>query len=114
MSPKAVNNTKERDSWLSRIVEGRLVTGTFFTRHWVQVMVIVAMMLVYITNRYSCQRSMEQIRKLNERLEVVQTESYRLRGQYMGRIRESAMKQMLDSLGLDLAIQNQPPYHVKD
>ncbi len=103
---------RERDSWLGRIIEGRLVTGDFFTRHWLQVFVILAMLLVYITNRYSCQRSMEQIRRLNTRLDIVQTESYRIRGEYMGRIRESQMRRTLDSLGLDLAVQSRPPYHV--
>ena len=70
------------------------------------------MVLVYITNRYSCQRSMEQIRTLRSRLEVVETESFRIRGIYMSRIRESAMRERLDSLGIPLAVQNQPPYHL--
>lgn len=100
------------DSWFDRVIQGRLVTGDFFARHWLQVFVILAMVLVYITNRYSCQRSMEQIRNLNNRLDIVQTESYRVRGEYMGRIRESQMRRTLDSLGLDLAVQSRPPYHV--
>lgn len=100
------------DSLWSRLVEGRLVSGDFFTRYWLQIFVIVAMVLVYITNRYSCQRSMEEIRNLNNRLDVVQTESYRVRGAYMGRIRESSMRQMLDTLGMELAVQNRPPYHI--
>lgn len=112
MKKANTKNAKERDSWWSRTWQGRLVSGDFFARHWLQIFVIVAMVLLYITNRYSCQRSMEQIRALNNRLDVVQTESYRIRGQYMGRIRESAMREMLDTLGLDLAVQNQPPYHI--
>lgn len=105
-------DTEKRDSWLSRLLEGRLVTGAFFARHWLQIFVILAMVLVYITNRYSCQRSMEEIRRLNNRLDVVQTESYRIRGQYMGRIRESEMREALDTLGLNLAVQQRPPYHI--
>lgn len=102
----------EHDSLLSRIVQGRLISGAFFARYWLQIFVIISMVLVYITNRYSCQRSMEQIRTLNNRLDIVQTESYRVRGMYMGRIRESSMREMLDTLGFDLDVQNQPPYHV--
>lgn len=106
------NYDRQSDSWLSKIIEGRMVTGDFFARHWMQIFVIIAMVLVYITNRYSCQRSMEQIRLLNNRLDVVQTESYRVRGEYMGRIRESEMRRNLDSLGLNLSVQNRPPYHI--
>lgn len=96
----------------NRLLEGRLVSAEFFVRHWLQIFVLLAMILVYITNRYSCQRSMEQIRQLHNRLDIVQTESYRIRGEYMGRIRESQMRQQLDSLGLDLAVQSRPPYHI--
>lgn len=102
-----------KDSLISRLIEGRLISGEFFARHWLQVFVIMAMVLVYITNRYSCQRSMEQIRQLHNRLDIVQTESYRVRGEYMGRIRESQMRQTLDSLGLNLSVQSRPPYHIE-
>lgn len=98
---------------LSRLIEGRLVSADFFVRNWLKIFVILAMVLVYITNRYSCQRSMEQIRQLHNRLDIVQTESYRVRGEYMGRIRESQMRQQLDSVGLDLSVQTKPPYRVK-
>lgn len=97
---------------LSRLLEGRLVSAELFARHWLKIFVLLAMVLVYITNRYSCQRSMEQIRQLHNRLDIVQTESYRIRGEYMGRIRESQMRQQLDTLGLDLAVQSRPPYHI--
>ncbi len=97
----------------NRLLEGRLVSSEFFARHWLQVFVLLAMILTYITNRYSCQRSMEQIRQLHNRLDIVQTESYRVRGEYMGRIRESQMRQQLDSLGLNLSVQSRPPYHIK-
>lgn len=106
------NGRQKADTWYMRLIEGRLVSGAFFARHWLQVFVILAMVLVYITNRYSCQRSMEEIRRLNNRLDIVQTESYRVRGEYMGRIRESQMRRTLDSLGLNLAVQSRPPYHV--
>lgn len=103
---------QKKDNIFTRIIEGRLVTGTFFARHWLQILVIISMMLVYITNRYSCQRSMEEIRSLNERLSIVQSESYRVRGLYMSRIRESEMREMLDTLHMGLSVQSRPPYHI--
>ncbi|MDE6145573.1 MAG: hypothetical protein K2O38_03450 [Muribaculaceae bacterium] len=106
------NEPQLKDTVLRRLVQGRLVTGHFFMRYWLQIFVLIAMILVYITNRYSCQRAMEQIRVLTSRLEVVETESFRVRGLYMSRIRESAMRTRLDSLGIPLAVQIQPPYHL--
>lgn len=102
------------DNLFQRIIQGRLVSGTFFARHWLTIFVVLSMVLIYITNRYSCQRSMDEIRRLNERLAIVQSESYRVRGQYMSRIRESEMREMLDTLGLNLAVQSRPPYHISN
>lgn len=106
------NEPQLKDTMLRRLVQGRLVTGHFFMRYWLQIFVLIAMVLIYITNRYSCQRAMEQIRTLTSRLEVVETESFRVRGLYMSRIRESAMRARLDSLGIPLSVQIQPPYHL--
>lgn len=103
---------KSINTWAQRTMEGSWISGSFFAQHWLQVLVALAMVLVYITNRYSCQRTMEEIRSLNNRLVVVQTESYRVRGEYMGRIRESALRRRVQEAGLDLAVQNQPPYHL--
>ncbi len=106
------NEPQLKDTIFRRMVQGRLISGQFFINHWLQIFTIIAMVLVYITNRYSCQRSMEQIRTLRARLEVVETESFRIRGIYMSRIRESAMRERLDSLGIPLSVQTQPPYHL--
>ncbi|MDE6535783.1 MAG: hypothetical protein K2K82_07240 [Muribaculaceae bacterium] len=103
---------KLQDSMFRRLVQGRLVNGQFFLRYWLQIFAVLIMVLAYITNRYSCQHSMEQIRTLTSRLQVVETESFRVRGIYMSRIRESAMRQRLDSLGIPLSVQAQPPYQL--
>lgn len=103
---------KTNDNIFAKIVQGRIVSGAFFARYWAQILVIVSMILIYTTNRYSCQHSMGEIRRLNERLTIVQSESYRVRGEYMSRIRESAMRERLDTLKLGLSVQSQPPYHI--
>lgn len=105
--------TERTDSVLRRMVQGRMVSGSFFVKYWLQMFVCVALLLVYMTNRYSCQRQMEQIKRLQTRLEVVETEAVRVRGLYMGRIRESSMRERLDSAGLPLSVQNQPPFTIK-
>ena len=53
---------------------------------------------------------MEDIRKLEQELEIVETERIRERSTYMSRIRESSMQEMVDTMHLNLKIQDQPPY----
>ena len=68
--------------------------------------------MVYITNRYQCLTRMEEIRKLEHELEIVQTESIRERSEYMSRIRESSMQELVDTMHLNLRVQDKPPYRL--
>lgn len=101
-----------RDSLLLRALHGRLLTADTFARYWLHILLVIFMVLVYINNKYSCQTSMEEIRRLSHRLEVVETERVRVRGEYMSRVRESSMQELVDTMHLGLRVQTQPPFHL--
>lgn len=92
----------------SELMEG--IHGGWFRRHFGAVLIIVILALSYISVRYDCVTAMEQMQALSRRLEVVRTDVQRERSMYMTRTCESSMQQMVDSLGLNLQIQSQPPY----
>lgn len=94
------------------IVRGQFLDSDFFKRNWIVFAVIVVISLSYITNKYSCQTQMEEERRLTEELDIVRTERVRLRSLYMGRIRESSMQALVDSLHLGLSVQENPPYRL--
>lgn len=97
-------------SLVSRFFHGRLISIEFFKRHWLPVLVSVLLILVYITNKYSYQTRVETANALRKELEVIKTEYIRQRSLYMSNTRESAMRRRIDSIGLDLTYQVQPPY----
>lgn len=90
------------------IVEG--IPGNWFLKHFAIVLTVVIMSLCYISVRFDCVTAMESVQKLNRRLEVVRTEVQRERSMYMSATCESSMQHMVDSLGLGLQVQEQPPY----
>lgn len=92
------------------IVRGHLMDAEFFKRNWAVLALVVVMALAYITNKYSCQTKMEEEQRLTEELEIVKTERVRMRSLYMGRIRESALQQLVDSFHMGLSVQERPPY----
>lgn len=92
------------------LLRGQLLDSDFFKRNWLVFAVIVVLALSYITNKYTCQTKMEEERRLTEELEIVRTERVRLRSLYMGRIRESSMQALVDSLHLGLSVLEHPPY----
>lgn len=109
----AKKETNERSGSIMRqLMHGQVVSSDFFARNWVGMALIVFMLLIYIAGKYTCQTKMEEVRKLTHRLEVVKAERVRARSEYMGCIRESAMQQMVDTLHLELSVQEYPPFVV--
>ena len=100
----------KNDNLLVKLINGRLLSSDFFARHWKSVLLAILMVLIYITNRYQCLTRMEEIRRLEQELEVVETERIRVRSTYMSRIRESSVQEMVDTMHLNLRIQDKPPY----
>lgn len=100
----------ERTGFLSRLVYGQIISSDFFARNWLTVCAAVAVVMLYITNKYNCQTKMEEIRRLETELEIVKTERLRVKSVYMSSTRESSMRELIDSLGLQLRVQDRPPF----
>lgn len=112
----AQTDSDSRSPWeyLGKVRRGQILSLDFFRRHWGVIAVVMLFLLLYITNKYYCQTSMEQIRALDRELELVKTERVRAKSIYMSRTRESSMQQLIDSLGLGLSVQPRPPYKIID
>lgn len=98
-----------RGGFARLILRGQLMDSEFFKKNWMVFAIVVVISLAYITNKYNHQTKMEEERMLTEELEVVKAERIRMRSLYMGRIRESSMQRLVDSLHLGLSVQDQPP-----
>lgn len=102
--------TGKNSSLISRALHGRILSVDFFRRNWLVVLGVVVMLMVYMTNRYTCQTQMERIQRLEKDLEVAKTERIRAKSTYMSRIRESSMQHLVDSMRLGITVQEQPPF----
>ena len=94
------------------IIHGRLFSLDFFAKHALKIILLMLMLIVYISNKYQCQTKIETIIKLENEVEIMKTESVREKSIYMGQSRESVVKAMSDSLGLNLDPSTQPPYQL--
>jgi hypothetical protein len=113
MTTDSNDTTTKGQPWGSRIRHGRLLSSDFFARHWVTVLAVIMMFLGYITNKYQCQTRMETIQSLQRRLEIVKTEAVLQHSRYMSRTRESAMREMVDTMRLNLSVQERPPFKIE-
>lgn len=94
----------------------RILGGEFLTAHmlrkqvWV-ILIIAAFTLVYVSNRYSCQKDLLEINELNDKLKDAKYKALATSSELTEMCRESNVLEMLqnnkDSV---LQIASQPPY----
>ena len=112
-NPNASASVLERSgNVMRRLIFGQVVSSDIFARNWLGLILGVFMILAYISGKYSCQTKMEEVRRLTKQYEIVNAELVRCRSSYMGKIRESSMQAMVDSLNLNLRVQENPPYRL--
>ena len=96
---------------LKKILGGEFLQAKIIKQYKWLIVIIVGFMIVYVSNRYSCDQKRIQISKLNKELEEAKFRAMTTTSELTKISRESNVLQMLqnckDSV---LHIPNQPPY----
>ena len=96
---------------LRKVLGGDFLTASMIRRQIGMILIIVAFTIVYISNRYSCQRNLLEIDRLNSELQDAKYKALSSSSMLTEKCRESHVLDMLkqnnDSL---LHIADQPPY----
>lgn len=95
------------------LIQGRFFSLDFFRRNWYYVVFIVAMALAYIGNKFTSQRSIQELISLKVELANAQTDLVNASAKYNSMIRESQMVNLMREKRLDLAPPLDPPYELK-
>ena len=89
---------------------GRFISNDILIRQWKRILVIVILLFIYISNRYTCQQKITQIGELQKQLVDVRYEALTLSSKLMGSSRQSQVEKLIESKGLDLHESKQPPF----
>ena len=89
---------------------GRFISNDILIRQWKRILVIVILLFVYISNRYSCQQKIAQIGELKRELVDVRYEALTLSSNNKGSSRQSQVEKLIESKGIDLQESKQPPF----
>lgn len=99
---------------LRKIIGGDFLTAEMLRRQIGVILLIVVFVIIYISNRYSCQQKMLEIDKLNVELQDAKYRSLSSASELTERCRESNVLEMLrnnkDSI---LKIPTLPPYIIE-
>ena len=90
---------------------GDILTADLLRRQIWLILLIVVFIIVYVANRYSCQKSMLEINKLNKELVETKYKTLSLSSLLTERCRESHVMAMLrENNDTTLHTSDQPPY----
>ena len=95
------------------LLQGRFFSLDFFKRNWYYIVFIVAMALAYIGNKFTSQRSIQELISLKTELANAQTDLVNASAKYNSMIRESQMVNLMREKHLDLSPPLEPPYELK-
>lgn len=99
---------------LGKIVGGDILSAEIIRRQIWLMLLITFFITLYITNRYSCQRSLTEIDKLTRELQAAKYRSLSSNSQLIEMTRESrVLEQLRNNKDSVLHIATQPPYLVE-
>lgn len=91
---------------------GRIVSHDILVRHWKKIAVGLLLIMIYISNRYTCQQRQAEINSLERELRDLRYESMTISSELMGSSRQSQVQELVESKGLDLEESKQPPFQL--
>lgn len=100
---------------LKSFLQGRLfLTLDFFKRNWLYVLSATIMVLMYIANKYTYLDNLERVGSLKKELNNATTDCVDASARYNSMIVESHMKELVDSLRINLTSPDLPPYRLTE
>jgi len=100
----------KRQLTLLYILGGGVLKEDFIIRHTRLIVLIVVMLFIFISNRYTCLLKLRQIDRLQRELRDVKYESLEVSGQLTGSNRLSQIELLVKEKGLDIETAQTPPY----
>ncbi len=104
--------TKGKRNIFIRIIRGEWFSLSVFKKYLVEVLLVVTLLVIFITFKFSLQTKMGQIISLRRELVDVRTNMINVSSTYSSLTRESEMTELVDTLKLGLKAPEQPPYNL--
>lgn len=95
------------------IIGGTVLTEDFFWKNARFIATVCIIIVLYISNRYSCIEKMAKIETLQHELKDAKYESLTISADLMGLSRESKVEDMVQKGGVELTQTSEPVYKIK-
>ena len=95
---------------MTDIFKGRGISNEVLIKRWRSIAVFMILVLIYISNRYTCQQKIAEIGSLEKQLTDIRYEALTLSSELMGSSRQSQVQALIESKGIPLEESKQPPF----
>lgn len=106
-------NIKGIKKSVMHVAGGTILTEDFFLKNTRFMLVIFILIVLYISNRYSCISKMSEIESLRRELKDAKYESVTISSELIGVSRQSQVQSLLDKNGVHLLAPEEPTYEIK-
>ncbi len=96
------------------ILGGTVLTEDFFWKNARFIATVFIIIVLYISNRYSCIEKMAKIESLQYELKDAKYESLTISSQLMGVSRESKVEELVLKNGVEIKLTKDPTYKIKE
>jgi cell division protein FtsL len=95
------------------ILGGTVLTEDFLWKNARFIITVFVIIVLYISNRYSCIEEIAKIEKLQQELKDAKYESLTISAELMGISRESKVEDLVQKNGIELEQAKEPIYKIK-
>lgn len=99
---------EKRPKMLLHTFYGMAFSSEFFKRYWRIVLCVVFVSILHITNRYLCITRIQIVNELESKSKAMNSRALAAKGEYLASTREKSMRQLVDSLNLNLEVSKSP------
>jgi hypothetical protein len=105
------NSRKKKNSFLKFLI-GDILTENYVIKQSKLFLWIVLLVLIFISNRYSCVKKLTEIQELNDSLKLVQYENLALSTRLTTHSRQLQIENLLREKGIDLSTSKTPAIEI--
>lgn len=98
---------------IMHVLGGTILTEDFFLKNTRFMLVVFIIMVLYISNRYSCISKMAEIESLKRELKDAKYESLTISSDLTGISRQTQVQTLIDQNDLKLMTPSEPAYKLK-
>lgn len=95
------------------VLGGNILAEDIIVKNTRFIVVFIIILILYISNRFSCIDKMSQIETLQRELKDAKYESLTISAKLVGVSRETKVESLVNSKGVDIQLNTEPVYKVK-